>query len=105
VTVFARRVVRFGLAAVAAVVGLSGCVPDSGGAATSSVAVHTTPVVAADGGGLVVPVTALLKNSDGEWIVELPDGTYVAVEVGQIDEEQAHVSSDELAEGDLVVVP
>jgi hypothetical protein len=53
---------------------------------------------------LVVPVTALLVPAQGGYCVERPDGTYVAVRLGLIADTRAQVFSDELAEGDLVVV-
>ncbi|MDR0416673.1 MAG: hypothetical protein LBH76_05045 [Propionibacteriaceae bacterium] len=53
---------------------------------------------------LVVPVTALLVPAEGGYCVERPDGSYVAVKLGLIADTRAQVFSDELAEGDLVVV-
>jgi tetratricopeptide (TPR) repeat protein len=54
---------------------------------------------------LIVPVTALIVPAEGGWCVKLADGRYVRVEVGLIADTRAQIFSDELTEGDLVVVP
>ena len=54
---------------------------------------------------LVVPVTALMALAEGGYCVERPDGTLVPVKVGLVADTKAQVFSDDLAEGDQVVVP
>ncbi len=54
---------------------------------------------------LVVPVTALMALAEGGYCVERPDGSLVAVEVGLVADTRAQVFSDQLSEGDEVVVP
>jgi hypothetical protein len=54
---------------------------------------------------LVVPVTALLALAEGGYAVELPDGTYVGVEVGLIADTRAEIHSPNLTEGQEVVIP
>ena len=54
---------------------------------------------------LVVPVTALMALAEGGYCVELPDGTLVPVRIGLVADTRAQVFSDDLHEGDQVVVP
>jgi len=54
---------------------------------------------------LVVPVTALVVPAEGGYAVERPDGTFVRVELGLIADTRAQVISNDLREGDQVVVP
>jgi len=54
---------------------------------------------------LVVPVTALMALAEGGYCVQLPDGTLVPVEVGLIADTRAQITSDQLHEGDKVVLP
>jgi len=54
---------------------------------------------------LVVPVTALMALAEGGYCVERPDGTLVPVKLGLIADTRAQVFSDDLHEGDQVVVP
>ncbi len=54
---------------------------------------------------LVVPVTALMALAEGGYCVQRPDGTLVAVTVGLVADTRAQVTSDELHEGDEVVIP
>jgi hypothetical protein len=54
---------------------------------------------------LVVPVNALVVPAEGGYCVELPDGRFVRVELGLIADTRVQIFSDELSEGDLVVVP
>ncbi len=54
---------------------------------------------------LVVPVTALMALAEGGYCVERPDGSLVGVEVGLVADTRAQIFSDQLSEGDEVVVP
>ena len=54
---------------------------------------------------LVVPVTSLMALAEGGYCVERPDGTLVPVKLGLIADTRAQVFSDDLHEGDQVVVP
>ncbi|MDR0284193.1 MAG: hypothetical protein LBI33_04790 [Propionibacteriaceae bacterium] len=54
---------------------------------------------------LVVPVTALMALAEGGYCVQRPDGTLVAVKVGLIADTRAQVESDQLREGDEVIIP
>jgi hypothetical protein len=54
---------------------------------------------------LVIPVTALVVPAEGGYAVEMADGHYVRVEIGLIADAKVQVFSDELHEGDKVVVP
>ncbi|MDR2974894.1 MAG: hypothetical protein LBV00_09355 [Propionibacteriaceae bacterium] len=54
---------------------------------------------------LVVPVTALMALAEGGYCVERPDGTLVGVEVGLVADTRAQISTDELREGDEVIIP
>ena len=54
---------------------------------------------------LVVPVTALMALAEGGYCVQRPDGSLVGVEVGLIADTRAQIVSDQLSEGDEVVVP
>ena len=70
---------------------------------TSAVTVSFVQDEAAN--SLVVPVTALMALAEGGYCVERPDGTLVGVEVGLIADTRAQIVSDQLSEGDEVVVP
>ena len=54
---------------------------------------------------LVVPVTALMALAEGGYCVELTDGTLIAVEIGLVADTRVQVFSDQLHEGDEVIVP
>jgi hypothetical protein len=54
---------------------------------------------------LVVPVTALMVPVEGGYCVELPDETLIFVEVGLVADTRVQIFTDELEEGDLVVIP
>jgi len=54
---------------------------------------------------LVVPVTALVVPAEGGYAVQRADGTFVRVTLGLIADTRVQVFSDDLKEGDLVVVP
>jgi len=54
---------------------------------------------------LVVPVTALMALAEGGYCVERPDGTLVPVTIGLVADTRVQVFSDDLHEGDQVVVP
>jgi hypothetical protein len=54
---------------------------------------------------LVVPVTALMVLAEGGYCVERAEGGLVEVKLGLIADTRAQIFSDELGEGDLVVVP
>jgi len=54
---------------------------------------------------LVVPVTALMALAEGGYCVERPDGTLVPVRIGLVADTKAQVFSDDLHQGDQVVIP
>ena len=54
---------------------------------------------------LVVPVTALMALAEGGYCVERPDGTLVPVTIGLVADTRVQIFSDDLHEGDQVVVP
>ncbi|MDR2895055.1 MAG: hypothetical protein LBV30_00145 [Propionibacteriaceae bacterium] len=54
---------------------------------------------------LVVPVTALMALSEGGYCVQRPDGSLVGVEVGLVADTRVQVKSDQLKQGDEVIVP
>ena len=54
---------------------------------------------------LVVPVTALMALAEGGYCVELEDGALIGVKIGLIADTRAQVFSNELHEGDVVIVP
>jgi len=54
---------------------------------------------------LVVPVTALTALAEGGYAVTLTDGTRIGVELGLVADARAQISSDQLSEGQEVVVP